>query len=215
MDRDHLSNVLERVRRVPLETRWWPAEHPYEVLVGAILTQNTNWHNVRLALSRLARPLTPQSVLSLSSEALAQRIRPSGFYRQKSATLQRATQWYCERAGEAAGPDVNLHALRAELLAIRGIGPETADSILCYGFGLPVLVIDAYTRRILSRCGLVPPRSHDALRREMEALVEPDAAVLGALHGQLVELAKAHCRKVPRCAGCVLQPLCATGKENA
>jgi len=131
---------------------WWPADTPFEVIVGTILTQNTAWSNVEKAIERFEGDLSPERVMSLSMEELQEIIRPAGFFRQKAQYLKAVTEWFMSY-------DCNIdlirkHSLsdiRLELLKVRGVGNETADSILLYAFGLPSFVVDAYTMRFFRR----------------------------------------------------------------
>jgi endonuclease-3 related protein len=187
------------------DLHWWPADTPYEVIVGAILTQNTAWGNVTLALNNFAGRLSPQFVLHAEPDALMEIIRPAGFFNQKCAYLKTVTAWF-----EGYGFDVEtvrkrgLPRLRDELLALRGVGPETADSILLYAFDLPTFVVDAYTKRLLSRLTRgKAPTSYGAIKSYFEAHL--DASRYGNMHALIVEHAKTHCCSKPRCAGCPLR----------
>jgi len=186
---------------------WWPGDSPFEVMVGALLTQNTNWRNVEKAIAALknADALDPERLVQLPLEDLQTLIRPSGYFRQKSVRLLRLTQWLLERADGRleALADVPTDELRAELLSLRGIGPETADSILLYAFERPVFVVDTYTMRVAVRHGFVEPEcGYDELQYFFSSQLEDDVQMFGDFHGQLVELGKRHCRPKPRCDGC-------------
>lgn len=194
--------------------RWWPAESPFEVVLGAVLTQNTRWENVRMALDnvRAAGALSPDVLACLDDTEMQAVIRPAGFFRQKSATLQRILRVlvdeYCGEvdtflAGETA-------AVRERLLDIKGIGPETADSILLYAGNHPIFVIDAYTRRICSRMGVCRPDAGYAELQHMFMQVLPDdVQMFNEYHALLVELAKRCCtKKSPACDICPLMDMC-------
>jgi endonuclease-3 related protein len=130
---------------------WWPAKTPYEVILGAMLTQNTAWGNVEKAIANFAGDLSPERLMSLDMSALAEIIRPAGFFNQKAAYLKEVTAWFGRYGFDvSAVRKLPLAQARAELLSVRGIGNETADSILLYAFGFPSFVIDAYTTRLLS-----------------------------------------------------------------
>jgi len=189
---------------------WWPAETRWEVICGAILTQNTNWRNVLLALHNLRQAgLLDGSPLAHAALAEIQTlVRPAGFYRQKARTLRDIAVWI--EAAHAGSLD-RLFALgperaRAGLLSLRGIGPETADAILLYAGGLPVFVADAYTRRILSRHGLIAgDADYDSARQFLHQHLPPDGAVYNEFHALLVEAAKQFCRRNEiRCEECPL-----------
>ena len=189
---------------------WWPATTRFEVAVGAVLTQHTAWPGVARAIGRLraARRLTPRRLCRLPLPRLGRLIRPAGTWRVKARRLRALATFVVARAGGRlerlrAAP---LETLRAELLAVPGIGPETADAILLYALGRPVFVADAYTRRVLSRHRIVPGDiGYEALRRLLEDELPGDPALFNELHALLVAVAKSHCRARPRCEGCPLR----------
>lgn len=189
---------------------WWPADTPLEVCLGAILTQNTNWGNVRRALAGLRREteLEYERLRVLKEGRLAELIRPAGYFNQKARKLHIFFAWLeREAGGDLAGLAVRTTVeLRGELLGLWGIGPETADSILCYALGRPVFVVDAYTRRAARRHGwCAAGTGYDDLAELFTAGLPRDAGVYNELHALLVRLAKAHCAKRgPRCRGCPL-----------
>lgn len=188
---------------------WWPGDTPFEVMVGAILTQNTNWKNVEQAIANLkkARLLDPKKILAISPSRLASLIRPAGYFRVKTSRLRNFVKFYVDaykgsvklmKARPAA-------ALREELLFVNGIGPETADSIILYALGEPVFVIDAYTKRILSRHGLcAEDDGYDELQELFTDRLDADAQLFNEYHALIVETGKAHCRKKPLCDECPL-----------
>ncbi len=192
--------------------RWWPGESPFEVMAGAILTQSAAWGNVEKAIGNLkrARALSPQGIRNLSLEQLAQLIRPSGYYNAKAKKLQALVAWlgrYDDNLGKAFGRDTP--ELRQELLAVHGIGPETADSILLYAAEKPVFVIDAYTRRIMSRLGLAPDKtSYKSLQKLFTDNLPAEARLFNEYHALLVRLGKESCRKRPLCEECCLKDQC-------
>jgi endonuclease-3 related protein len=191
---------------------WWPAETPFEVMVGAILTQNTAWTNVERALRALQVriPLTAEAILSLSPPELAEAIRPSGYFNVKAERLRAFCLRYVEAGGHAALESVPTEALRAWLLDVKGIGPETADDILLYAFDRPVFVVDAYTRRIFGRLGLLSPAvDYESVRRAFEDALGPDVALFKEYHALIVSQGKDVCRARPRCGECVLRQRCA------
>lgn len=190
--------------------RWWPARTPFEMMIGAILTQNTAWTNVEKAIARLrtARALSPTALRAVPLERLAEWIRPAGYYNIKARRLRALVDWlYAKYQGSvrrmlAERPD----RLRQELLSIHGIGPETADSILLYAAGHPVFVVDAYTRRFLSRHGWIGPRaSYDEIACLFSERLPRDAALFNEYHALIVALGKAYCRAKPRCESCPLR----------
>lgn len=152
-----LRKIYNRLYAAFGPRHWWPGDTPFEVMVGAVLTQNTAWTNVEKAIENLKREqvLKPRAILSLSSSRLARLLKPAGYFRVKTRRLKSYVRYYVDRHG--ANPRkmaaVPLDRLRAELLGVHGIGPETADSILLYALGKPVFVVDAYTHRIFQRHG--------------------------------------------------------------
>ncbi|TFZ83484.1 endonuclease III domain-containing protein [Candidatus Macondimonas diazotrophica] len=192
---------------------WWPAETPFEVMVGAVLTQNTTWIQVERVIERLraAELLRPAPLRDLPIETLAELIRPAGYPRVKTRRLQTLCAWLIARGDLAGLIDRPTDVLRAELLAVHGVGPETADSILLYALGRPVFVIDAYTRRILSRYGLITGKEpYESLRRLVESRLHTDDPVrdYNELHALLVRHAKTACRVRPQCTACCLRAGC-------
>lgn len=191
---------------------WWPARTPFEVIVGAILTQNTAWTNVERAMENLRRAqlLTPGAMERVAQARLAQLVRPSGYFRQKAKKLKAFVRFLrASHGGSLARMFRRPTAeLREQLLAVHGIGPETADSILLYAGGHPVFVVDAYTHRILGRHNLTTGRpDYGAVRSLFEASLPRDAALYNEFHALLVNVGKNWCRKgQPRCGECPLLP---------
>jgi len=188
---------------------WWPARSAFEVAVGAVLTQHTAWPGAARAIGNLhaARRLEARRLAGLSPAALGRLIRPAGTWRLKARSLLALTRFLLERAG--GRPErlrgAPLAPLRRDLLAVPGIGPETADAILLYAAGRPVFVADAYTRRVLSRHRIVPRRGdYETLRHFLEGHLPGDPALFNELHALLVAVAKAHCRARPSCEDCPL-----------
>jgi len=189
---------------------WWPGETPFEVMVGAILTQNTNWQNVEKAIGNLrsAGVLSAKKIHGMPVDELAVLIRPSGYFNMKAARLKAFMDYFVGRYGGSVArmKRSGCGRLREELLSINGIGPETADSILLYALGCPVFVVDAYTRRIFARHGCFPEGSdyHDVQRYFMERL-PGDVRLYNEYHALIVRLAKDRCvKKEGRCELCVL-----------
>lgn len=193
-------------------THWWPGDTPFEISIGAILTQNTAWTNVEKAIANLkaARLLSPGAILACPNGDLEQALRPSGYFRQKAIRVRGFSQHLVDRYGGSMARMARrpLPALREELLELHGIGPETADDILLYACGKPVFVVDTYTRRILSRHGLVDEniKYHD-LQAYFHRHVEADLHTYKEYHGLIVWTGKEFCRTRPRCEGCPLAPL--------
>jgi len=187
--------------------------------VGAILTQSAAWRNAEKAINNLmaAGAMSPAAIRRLSVTELGRIIRPCGYFNTKAVKLKALADWFGSR-----GDDMNeLHAadtgsLRRELLAVHGIGPETADSILLYAAGKPVFVIDAYTRRIFSRLDLLPQKeNYDACQRLFTANLAADTALYNEYHALLVRLAKEACRKQPLCKNCCLGDICCYDKGGS
>ncbi len=196
---------------------WWPARTPFEVIIGAVLTQNTSWTNVERAIANLeaAGALEPDALLALPEPRLAGLLRPSGYFNVKATRLRAVVAWYVAQGGYARLRRWATPHLRRALLDLHGVGPETADDILLYAFGRPVFVIDAYTRRLLSRLGLAEgTEPYEGLRAACELALGADAPLFNEYHALIVRHAKAHCRPRPRCDGCPLVSLCPTGKSE-
>ncbi|MBM7542648.1 endonuclease III domain-containing protein [Amphibacillus cookii] len=188
---------------------WWPAETAFEVMVGAILVQNTAWKNVEKAMLQLEPYLDPVQMFHLPIEKLEQLIRSSGFFRIKARRLHAFLTWfknYDFKMEQLHCQDTYL--LRNQLLAINGIGPETADSILLYALHRPVFVIDAYTRRIFKRLGFDLPKKYQDLRYLFEAALVKDVQLYNEYHALIVQHAKVHCKVKPICPTCPLLDRC-------
>jgi endonuclease-3 related protein len=196
--------------------RWWPAETPFEVCVGAILTQNTAWANVERAIANLksACATDARAILALGTPRLEELVRPAGTFRVKAKRLARFCRWLVEEHDgdvsrlAALGPD----ALREALLEVPGIGPETADSIALYAAGKETFVADAYTHRVLARHGWLDWESrYDEVRDWFMEGLPRDAALFNEAHALLVRVGKERCRAKARCDGCPLAPMLPEG----
>jgi endonuclease-3 related protein len=200
------------------DLEWWPAEGPFEVMVGAVLTQRTAWTNVELALENLrsAGVHDPAALMALRIEELETLVRPSGTYRQKARRLRGLFELVVdEHGGELeAFLDQAPDALRASLLGVHGIGPETADSMILYAAGGPVFVVDAYTRRVLGRLGVDADGPYDDVAAWFKSGLPEDVGLFRNFHACLVELAKEHCRVRPICTGCPLADICSHQIRN-
>jgi endonuclease III related protein len=210
---DGFLDVYERLRRHRGPAGWWPAETRFEVCVGAILVQNTAWPNAEKALRslRAAGRLSYDGLAGLGREELAALIRPSGCYNVKAQRLAAFVDFLGREFGGRveAMAERDPRALRAQLLAVPGIGRETADSIALYAAGVPLFVIDAYTRRVFGRLGLVGgDEDYDALQDFFMSELAPDAALFNDYHAQIVLHAKEICRPRPHCGLCPLDFLC-------
>jgi endonuclease-3 related protein len=208
------DEILRRFYATLLESfgpqGWWPARTRWEVICGAILTQNTNWRNAALAIKNLRKAgvLTRQRMRQISLEELEALIRPAGFYRQKARALHNIVNWIEQAHGGSLNALLaqSTDAARSQLLALKGIGPETADAILLYAGGQPVFVADAYTRRILSRHDLLSSAAdYQSTRQFLHQHLAPDKAMFNEFHALLVETAKRFChRNVAHCEECPL-----------
>ncbi|HTF57418.1 MAG TPA: endonuclease III domain-containing protein [Planctomycetota bacterium] len=204
-----LLDYYRDLRRRYGPQKWWPADSPFEVMVGAILTQNTGWANVEKAIAALKTfgLLDPDRMLEIDEETLGLAIRPAGTFRVKARRLRAFVRWFVDRGADVRKiRGLGLPRLREELLAIPGIGPETADSILLYAFDLPTFVADRYTWRVLTRHGLL---SEDAQYDEMKELFErslaSDRRLFNEYHALIVKVGKEHCRAKARCERCPLE----------
>jgi endonuclease-3 related protein len=223
-ERDGTRRLLLRVYRRLLarfgHAGWWPGESPFEICVGTILVQNTAWVNVERTLDLLrARSLLSFEELGrIGAAGLAPLLRSSGTFRVKARRLRAFLDFLGTEYGgrvekmRAEGPET----LRRKLLAVPGIGPETADSIALYAAGKPLFVVDAYTQRVFSRLGLLRgdcacprrPAGYEQVQRFLMGHLPLDAALYNDYHAQIVRLGKDHCRPRPRCSGCPLDDLC-------
>ncbi len=195
---------------------WWPADTEFEIMAGAILTQNTAWKNVEKALDQLRErdALSARAITALSHDDLAQAIRPSGYYNIKARRLRNFCEWYLEQGGFDALNQRETDTLRRELLSIKGVGPETADDILLYAFRRPVFVVDAYTFRIFERLGLIPEGlSYEELRASVENALGPEEQTFNELHALIVAHGNGICRPKPLCEDCGLRRNCAHASE--
>jgi len=190
---------------------WWPARSRFEIIVGAILTQNTAWTNVEKGIEALrsAGLLDPAVMARTPRARLASLLRPTGYFNQKAALLQRFLSFLERRHNGDLESLLALPVaeLRRQLLDLSGIGPETADSIILYAAARPVFVIDAYTRRIFGRHGLVTADDpYDRLQRQLHDALPSDAGLFNEYHALLVRVGKDNCRKgQPQCDGCPLE----------
>ena len=215
-----LSSLYEALLQVYGPQDWWPGrENPFEVVVGAILTQRTTWTNAARVIDvlRRAKLLTPEAIRQTESHELEILIRPSGFYRAKTAKLKAfCTMLWTEYAGDLSRLlALPLEDLRSVLLSVYGIGDETADAILVYAAGKPSFVIDAYTRRMLTRLGWIEGReSYQQLRKAFTKALPTDVGLFAEYHALIVRHGKTHCRVHPRCNTCPLADLCDYAKHR-
>lgn len=219
MDAEKINDIYQRLVAAYGAQHWWPARESFEVMVGAILTQSAAWLNVEKAIAglRAAGALSPQAIRRLPLSELALAIRPCGYYNAKALKLKALAFWL----GNDYSDDIDrlfagsTEDLRRQLLAVHGIGQETADSILLYAAAKPVFVIDAYTRRIVGRIGLAPGSNRYAAYQHLFMDNLPaDARLFNEYHALLVRLAKEACRKKPVCRRCALSDICRFCEAN-
>ncbi len=208
-----LSTTTQKVFEQLLDSfgpqHWWPGNSPLEVMVGAVLVQNTNWKNVERALENLraSDALDASRILALDEQQLQQLLRPAGYYRLKARRLRSLMQFFVERYDgsiEQMGR-VRQQELRKQLLAVHGIGPETADAILLYALDKPAMVVDTYTHRVFARHGWVAfEADYHQLQAHLMSELPEDVSTYNELHALLVQVGKSYCGKVPRCEECPL-----------
>ncbi len=209
--RASLRQTYRRLLTTHGPQHWWPGDGAFEIMVGAVLTQNTAWTNVEKAIVNLkrARALTPGAIVEAPHKKLAAWLRPSGYFNIKAQRLKSMGRWLVGQGGVRKLARMNTHDLRAALIAVHGIGPETADDIVLYAFHRPVFVIDAYTRRIFARLGLVKgDEGYETLRHLFENNLKPDVRLFNEYHALIVRHGKDVCRKRPLCVTCCLADVC-------
>lgn len=190
--------------------QWWPGETPFEVIIGAILTQNTNWSNVEKAIKNLKADgkLSPEGIKNVPLAELAKLIRPSGFFNVKARRVKAFIHWLFSRYEGSLSRMFNqdLQTLRNELLSVKGIGPETADSILLYAGNMPTFVVDAYTHRIFSRHGFIAEEStYEEMKSFFEERLPKDVKLFNEYHALLVHIGKRYCKPKKACEPCPLR----------
>ena len=214
--------LLEMYRRLSDEfgpTGWWPARTPFEVAVGAVLTQNTAWRNVEKAIKNLRehRMLSARALSGASLSEIAHEVKPAGYFRLKAQRLKNFVDFLQREYGGSMARMARepSERVREKLLGVSGIGPETADSILLYALGKPVFVVDAYTKRILSRHGMVKDEvEYEELRRFFECHLPRDLTLFKEFHALLVRTGAQFCKSTPRCEDCPLNAIRARGTSR-
>ena len=190
---------------------WWPGDSRFEIMVGAVLTQNTAWTNVERAIGNLkkAKVLTAEAIVAAYPKRLATWLKPSGYFNVKAKRLKAMCKWLIAQGGMRKLARLPTPELRAQLLAVNGIGPETADDILLYAFDRPVFVVDAYTRRLFSRLNISNgAEDYETLRRQFEESLPPDVPLFNEYHALIVTHGKHICRTKPLCDRCCLAVRC-------
>jgi endonuclease-3 related protein len=205
-----LKKIYKRLYKAYGPRRWWPGETPFEVIVGAILTQNTSWRNVEKAIQKLKGKgvLNPEGIHRLKKTELASLIKSSGYYRIKAERLKAFINFlYKEFDGNLKKMRrKKLEELREKLLGVKGVGPETADSILLYGLKKPIFVVDAYTKRILSRHQIILEKaSYEEVQKLFRDHLPLDEKLFNEYHALFVHLGKTVCKKIPRCDICPIK----------
>ncbi len=211
---ESIAEVYDKLKLHYPPQRWWPGESQFEVMVGAVLTQNTAWRNVEKALDglRSAGCLSLERIHQLLAADLALLIRPAGYYNLKARRLHNLCHFLLANGGVDVLGEWPTEQLRRGLLGINGVGPETADDILLYAFRREVFVVDTYTQRLFSRIGITAGRhDYEALRRRVEREISGGAPEFAQFHALIVEHAKMICRKSPLCNECPLQLECRHG----
>ena len=209
---DKLREIYQLLLKAYGPQNWWPAESPLEVMIGAILTQNTNWQGVEKAIANLKKNdlLSLDKLHNISIEELAESIKPAGYFNLKTRRLKNLIGMVAEAHGGDLGAmgQIETAQLRQELLAVNGVGPETADSILLYAFHRPIFVVDTYTYRVTSRHGLIEEEvNYQALQDLFMEHLPLDVDMFNEYHALLVRVGKLHCKRKARCEGCPLEPL--------
>jgi len=212
MTRRTLNEIYELLYERFGPQHWWPGQSVLEIIVGAILTQNANWGNVEKAIKNLkaANSLNVETLYNMDTFELAQLVRPAGYYNLKAKRLKNFINCLVEEFDSSlcAMQALDTGTLRERLLSIKGIGPETADSILLYAFEKPVFIVDAYTARITVRHGLIEPSAdYEVLSQLFQSNLPQETRLFNEYHALLVRVGKEFCRPRPKCTGCPLEGL--------
>lgn len=205
-------DIFERLLEAYGPQHWWPGDTPFEITVGAVLTQNTAWHNVSIAIGNLkaAGLLCLDTLVDAPGEQISRLIRPAGFYRVKTVRLQNLLHVLKEYGGLDGLQSLSTDDIRGILISVNGVGPETADCILLYALNRAVFVVDGYTRRLLIRLGhrWAQTATYDDVQRWFAVALKPDTSLYGEYHALIVQHGKVRCRVRPLCQGCPLKPAC-------
>jgi endonuclease III related protein len=217
MSSSRLAEAYRRLFDAFGPQRWWPGDTSFEMIVGAMLTQNTSWKNVERAIRNLrdADLLEPHALDNVPLEELEELLQPAGYFRVKAKRLRSLLKFLMERYDGSLDAmfETRLDQLRQELLDVHGVGPETADSILLYAGGLPIFVVDAYTHRIFARHGWIGfDAQYDEIQDYVQGELPPDAPMYNEFHALLVRLGKDYClKRSPKCAECPLREMLPAG----
>ncbi len=214
-----LLPIYKRLLRHFGKQYWWPADTPFEVIVGAILTQQTTWKNVEKAIDNLKgnNLLSISSLAKVNLKHLEKIIRPIGYFHQKAERLKGICRYIYENYGEDLAKlfSKTIPNLREELLSLKGLGPETVDSIILYAANKPIFIIDAYTKRIAHRLGVTDLNKYEDLRKYFEGHLPNDLDLYQEFHALIVELGKNYCKTKPNCTSCPLRKECRFKAVNA
>jgi endonuclease-3 related protein len=206
--------VFDRLYAAYGPQQWWPGDTPFEIMVGAVLTQNTSWTNVERGIENLKtnRALHPQTIIDTHHKRLASWLKPVGYFNVKAKRLKNYCSWYLAEGELKQLSRLETELLRENLLSVNGVGPETADDILLYAFERPVFVIDAYTRRLFARLGYVAgDEDYETLRQIFEKELNRQTEkvpLFNEYHALIVNHAKYFCKTKPACAACCLKSIC-------
>ncbi|MBA1336666.1 MAG: Endonuclease III [Firmicutes bacterium] len=212
---DRLMGIYNKLYRHYGPQHWWPGDTRFEIVIGAILTQNTSWSNVEKAIVNMKPYLEPEILHRMDVNRLAEMIKPSGFFNVKANRIRNFLDWFSGKGYSFSRlMEMDVEELRKELLGINGVGRETADSIILYGLGKPVFVIDAYTRRLFGRLGFDMPDDYDDVRVIFENRLDRHEGLFNEYHALIVRHSKECCRKKPDCANCILASDCAAAAEK-
>lgn len=210
MNQNIVLEIYKRLYSFYGSQHWWPGDSPFEIAIGAILTQNTNWSNVEKAIKNLkeANLLSPEELHKIPEKKLAGLIRSAGYYNVKTLRVKAFIDFLMKNysADMEKMKEESLPILRKKLLSIYGIGPETADSIILYALNKPVFVVDAYTKRVFSRHGIMDQKaSYDDYQRLFHKELDEDVKIFNEYHALLVRVAKDFCKSKPKCEECPLK----------
>ncbi len=206
--------VFDRLYAAYGPQQWWPGDTPFEIMVGAVLTQNTSWTNVVKGIENLKanQALDPQAIVDTHAKRLAKWLTPVGYFNVKARRLKNYCTWYLHAGQFEELAKQDTHTLRESLLSVNGVGPETADDILLYAFDRPVFVIDAYTRRLFSRLAYVSEaEKYESLRASFENKLQKQndkVRLFNEYHALIVNHAKYFCKTKPACEHCCLKTQC-------
>ncbi len=207
--KEKLLKIFNRLLDRFGKQHWWPAQTRDEVVIGAVLTQNTAWINVERAIENLKKEglITLKAIYHCDIKALREFIKPAGFFNQKSIYLKNIATFFVKNGGFDLLDDLGTDELRKRLLAVKGVGKETADSILLYAFKRPVFVVDAYTKRLVARHKLQDKLDYDSIQMLFMKNLPLDVSLFNEYHALIVKLGKEFCKNKPMCKGCPLEDL--------